>query len=122
YRPSLSVSPLARGPLSGTMGETRPSCSAHEQDGWIDSNAFWTVTGPGLNYPTCPGEPGFTGAGCNQIGAGAWGTSNTFRSKHVGGVQFVLCDGSCRFISENISIVTLQKLGDRRDGQVIGEF
>jgi len=104
------------------MGETRPSCSAHEQDGWIDSNAFWTVTGPGLNYPTCPGEPEFTGAGCNQIGAGAWGTSNTFRSKHVGGVQFVLCDGSCRFISENISIMTLQKLGDRRDGEVIGEF
>jgi hypothetical protein len=80
------------------MGEVRPNCSQHEQDGWIDSNAFWTVTGPGLNYPTCPNESGFTGTGCNQIGNGAWGTSNSFRSRHVGGVQFTMCDGSSRFI------------------------
>jgi prepilin-type N-terminal cleavage/methylation domain-containing protein len=104
------------------MGEVRPKCSSHEQDGWIDSNAFWTVTGPGLNYPTCPGEPGFTGSGCNQIGSGSWGTANTFRSRHVGGVQFVLCDGSVRFISSNIAILTLQALADRRDGMIVGDF
>ena len=104
------------------MGEVRPKCSFHEQDGWIDSNAFWTVTGVGINYPTCPGEPGYTGTGCNQEGNGAWGTANAFRSRHVGGAQFVLCDGSTRFISQNINILIFQALADRRDGQVVGQF
>jgi prepilin-type N-terminal cleavage/methylation domain-containing protein len=104
------------------MGETRPFCSAHQQDGWIDSNAFWTMTGAGLNYPTCPDQVGFTGANCNQIGVMAWGTANSFRSMHTGGVHFTMCDGSTRFISQNIDILTLQKLADRRDGQVVGDF
>jgi prepilin-type processing-associated H-X9-DG protein len=40
---------------------------------------------------------------------------------HTGGAQFVLCDGSVRFISQNIDYRTYQRLGDRRDGQVIGD-
>ena len=31
-------------------------------------------------------------------------------------------DGSVRFLSENIDYMTYQKLGDRRDGQVVGDF
>jgi len=104
------------------MGEIRPACSTHQQDGWHDSNAFWTLTENGINFPTCPGEPGFTGTNCNQPGNNAWGTANGFRSRHVGGAQFVLCDGSCRFISQNVNLLTFQKLGDRRDGQVVGDF
>lgn len=45
-----------------------------------------------------------------------------FKSRHVGGAQFLLGDGSIRFISENVDYMTYQKLGDRRDGQVVGEF
>jgi prepilin-type N-terminal cleavage/methylation domain-containing protein/prepilin-type processing-associated H-X9-DG protein len=105
------------------MGETRPGCSDHQKNGWVDSNAFWNVTGPGINFPTCPGEAGFTGTGCNQTGGGmAWGTSNSFRSKHTGGAQFTMADGSVRFISQNVDILTYQKLGDRRDNQVVGDF
>ncbi|HVW01998.1 MAG TPA: DUF1559 domain-containing protein [Planctomycetaceae bacterium] len=104
------------------MGEIRPTCSAHQQDGWTDSNTFWTMTGVGINYPTCPTDPGYTGTGCNQIGSGAWGTANSFRSRHVGGAQFTLCDGSSRFISQNVSILVFQALADRRDGQVVGQY
>ncbi len=43
-------------------------------------------------------------------------------SFHVGGAQFVLCDGSVRFISENISIATYSNLHDISDGQPLGEF
>jgi len=58
--------------------------------------------------------------GCNHWQN--WQTSQGFKSRHTGGAQFVLCDGSARFISETIDYRTYQRLGDRRDGQVVGEF
>ena len=44
------------------------------------------------------------------------------RSLHPGGVNALLCDGSVRFLSENIHLPTLRNLFSRADGQVIGEF
>ena len=43
-------------------------------------------------------------------------------STHVGGAQILLCDGSVRFLSENIGITTLQALANRAAGQPVGEF
>lgn len=44
------------------------------------------------------------------------------RSLHTGGAQVCLADGSCRFISENISQTILQALGTRAGREVIGEW
>lgn len=44
------------------------------------------------------------------------------RSVHTGGVQSLLGDGSVRFISENVDVRTWRNLGNKSDGQVIGEF
>ncbi|QDU52037.1 putative major pilin subunit [Gimesia panareensis] len=44
------------------------------------------------------------------------------RSQHVGGVQVGLADGSCRFISENISQTIYQALGTRANREVIDNF
>ena len=44
------------------------------------------------------------------------------RSMHVGGVQAVLCDGAVRFISENVDLTTWNNLGNKADGNTIGEF
>lgn len=43
-------------------------------------------------------------------------------SRHVGGIQLVLCDGAVRFVSENIDNNVRYDLANRRDGHTIGEF
>ncbi|TWT58355.1 Type II secretion system protein G precursor [Thalassoglobus neptunius] len=45
-----------------------------------------------------------------------------FGSHHPGGAQFLLCDGSVRFLSENITSLVYRNLLDRADGQNIDEF
>ena len=102
------------------MGEVRPRCENHVRDGWMAENALYTGTGIQINFNTCEGEPG-SGSGCNQY-TGQWGASQGFKSVHVGGAHFLLCDGSVHFLSENIDMVTYQALGERRDGRPIGEF
>ena len=44
------------------------------------------------------------------------------RSRHVGGVHIALCDGSVRFVSENINLALWQALATRFGGEVVGEF
>ena len=45
-----------------------------------------------------------------------------FSSRHVGGAQFCMGDGSVRFISENIDHGTYRALATIQRGEVVGEF
>jgi prepilin-type processing-associated H-X9-DG protein len=45
-----------------------------------------------------------------------------YSSWHDGGGHILLADGSVRFLSENTDLLTQEKLGSRRDGQVVGDF
>jgi prepilin-type N-terminal cleavage/methylation domain-containing protein/prepilin-type processing-associated H-X9-DG protein len=51
------------------------------------------------------------------------GTGGSYYSFHVGGIQVLMCDGSVRFLNQNLSPVTLAALvtRDEQDGP-IGEF
>ena len=64
----------------------------------------------GIDYPMAPFANSTT-----------W-IRNNARSYHTGGVQFCLCDGSVRFVSDNVDLATYNRLGGRNDGQVLGEF
>jgi prepilin-type N-terminal cleavage/methylation domain-containing protein/prepilin-type processing-associated H-X9-DG protein len=44
------------------------------------------------------------------------------RSKHTGGVNVGLADGSVRFIADTVNLLTFQQLGHATDGQVLGSF
>jgi prepilin-type processing-associated H-X9-DG protein len=110
-------------------GEIRPQCGDHTRNGWFHFNSMWVATTPPINYPiACVREEPLNGVqwndaalnGCNKYNN--WQTSQGFKSRHTGGAHFTLADGSARFISENIDYMTYQRLGDRRDGQPVGEF
>jgi prepilin-type processing-associated H-X9-DG protein len=44
------------------------------------------------------------------------------RSRHPGGVNAVLCDGSVRLISDSITLSTWQAIGTRNGGEVLADF
>jgi prepilin-type N-terminal cleavage/methylation domain-containing protein/prepilin-type processing-associated H-X9-DG protein len=44
------------------------------------------------------------------------------RSRHTGGVNTALCDGSVRFISNNVAIATWRALGTAMGGEVLGDY
>jgi prepilin-type processing-associated H-X9-DG protein len=81
---------------------------------------IFCVREPGWNSGSPPPGANPNSPGCNHWQN--WTTSNGFKSQHTGGAHFVLCDGSVRFISETINYMTYQKLGDRRDGNSVGDF
>ncbi len=110
-------------------GEIRPACGDHTWNGWFHFNSMWVATTGPINYPVeciyespnwnaASAPPGKTA--CNQYQS--WNTTQAFKSRHVGGAHFLLADGSVRFISENLDYITYQRLGDRRDGGVVGDF
>ena len=101
------------------MGEVRPECSDHINNGWFHNNAIWVATTQPVNFPSCPESPPLADT-CHR--ADTWNSSQGFKSQHTGGAQFLLTDGSVQFISENIDYGTYQRLGDRRDGKTVGAF
>lgn len=83
------------------------------------NQGFMTIAGS-VRYPI---NVALTGANTDR--------SQAFSSRHAGGAQFVLGDGSVRFISENVDLQNdgawdtnsvLERLVGIDDGDVVGEF
>ena len=93
---------------------------------WIDGStaavaARWLdLTSPGftggsVSINHAPYFPG--GVFPASIGQN-WGPS----SSHTGGAHHLLCDGSVRFLSENMDVLLYDGLVSRNGGEVLGEF
>jgi prepilin-type N-terminal cleavage/methylation domain-containing protein/prepilin-type processing-associated H-X9-DG protein len=113
--------------LSNTIavGETIPDCSDHTAGFWLYNGHGNTHASTAVkinDFTTCDtrGPSQILWPACTA--KSNWNISHGFRSRHTGGAQFLLADGSVRFLSENINHPTYQSLGGRSDGQVIGEF
>jgi prepilin-type processing-associated H-X9-DG protein len=54
------------------------------------------------------------------LGCGFGAASKGFKSMHPGGTNFLMGDGSVKFLKASISIPTYAALGSRAGGEVIG--
>jgi prepilin-type processing-associated H-X9-DG protein len=106
--------------LSNTIfvGEQRPKCSAHTRGGgWSGSSKWGAFTQIPINFDTCRTSTeasaqgkDFCYADCN------WNAAEGFHSLHPGGAQFVMGDGSVRFLPQTIDMVTYNRIGAKADG------
>jgi prepilin-type N-terminal cleavage/methylation domain-containing protein len=112
------------------VGETLKTCHDHVGD------ALWGYNGMGSAHAstsvpintmtTCAGSQadaqarGYPNPQCWE--KSNWNLSWGFRSRHPGGAQFVLGDGSTRFLTATINYQTYQYLGGRKDGRPVGSF
>jgi prepilin-type N-terminal cleavage/methylation domain-containing protein/prepilin-type processing-associated H-X9-DG protein len=85
----------------------------------------------GNQFPIFMGAPWMNGQHCythvdtpNRRSCGFMPAKQTMpaSSRHPGGVHTLLCDGSARFVSENINRGVWRALGSRNGKEVIGEF
>ena len=84
------------------------------------TNALFNTSAP----PNWKCQNGAGGAGVGGAGL-AWDSCVGIvpaRSKHVRGVNVCLADGSVRFVSDNVELLTWQRLGNAMDGQTLGTF
>jgi prepilin-type processing-associated H-X9-DG protein len=105
------------------MGEIRMGCNLYSPDwGWSWPESLWYATTAPINFPTCPGDPGFGTNACYTNNSNNWNAEFGFKSRHTGGAQFLLGDGSVRYINQNLDRLTYARLGDKYDVGVVGEF
>jgi prepilin-type N-terminal cleavage/methylation domain-containing protein/prepilin-type processing-associated H-X9-DG protein len=111
-------------------GQKRIAIASWPHSMWMGSpggdRQFNTVTvryRPG--YKQAEGGHNFYGCGTGGLQTGVCGnsgTNNPIQSAHTGGVHVLLCDGSVRFVSENLDMTTWLRLATRDDGNTLGDF
>jgi len=104
------------------MGEILPRSSAFQWVmGWTYAEGLWFATTAPINHPTdrdlWSSRPPRGGDWDDDFNV-AMG----FKSRHTGGANFMLCDGSGTFITEEIEYATYQALGARADGYTVGQY
>jgi prepilin-type N-terminal cleavage/methylation domain-containing protein len=78
---------------------------------WADGDAYETLYDHG--YP-----PNSANIDCISTSANWKGA----RSKHLGGVNLLRCDGSIKFVSNTVDPDVWANLGSRAGGEVVGEY
>ena len=101
--------------LVGVRGRSSPASTARtrRRPTCVQFNGY-CINGAG--NPPCTAPPGAWTARGTYTGLGM---INSPRSKHPGGVNVGMCDGSVRFIKNSVNINIFQALASTRGGEVI---
>jgi prepilin-type N-terminal cleavage/methylation domain-containing protein/prepilin-type processing-associated H-X9-DG protein len=108
---SITLTSVSDG-LSNTyaVGECIPDMDIHSS--WPYSNTSTATCAIPLNNAMNPGQPGFNNPG-------DWPNVYSFRSRHAGGGNFLMGDGSVRYVSQSINILTYRAQASRQGGEVV---
>ncbi|WP_437222055.1 DUF1559 domain-containing protein [Planctomicrobium sp. SH661] len=99
------------------LGEVRPEGNSYF--GMFSNLLHGVSTGLRINSPVRTTNPNkFPLDGWPD----PWAKNGGMASAHVGGAHAVFADGSVRFLSDNMNFQTLCHLGNKQDGQVVGEY
>ena len=100
---------------SFALGEAVPKWCTHT--GWYWFNACTATCGIPLNYESnlIQTDPAQT----LETRWDDWGNNYSFYSRHPGGANFGMCDGSVDFVSDTIDVTTYRMLGNISDGEPV---
>lgn len=88
----------------------RPYRATRWVDGFVLYSAYYHWWGPNSPIPDCA----------------KWAPLRSLwqmaRSRHPGGVNVAVCDGSVRFVSETVDVEAWRAFGSRNNGEVLGQF
>jgi prepilin-type N-terminal cleavage/methylation domain-containing protein/prepilin-type processing-associated H-X9-DG protein len=104
-------------------GPLRPDTCSNPTGGWqINGNSKWA---DGLSYCTLydhfypPNAPQWDCVSYSVSYSSSWRAA---RSRHSGGVNLLLVDGSVRFVDNGVNLDTWHALGSRAGGEVVGDY
>jgi prepilin-type N-terminal cleavage/methylation domain-containing protein/prepilin-type processing-associated H-X9-DG protein len=117
------LAPVVSNKYDGPIGET----SLNEGGQSFDSISTPNSTVPDLAFRACPGTLGDGGTLCARDPASAsyptptsGGNAQHYsaRSRHTGGVNAAMCDGSVHFFSDEIDLTVWRSLSTAKGGEV----
>ena len=114
YRRPLRMTNIADGTSNTLMiGEDIGRLNVH--NAWYYANGANGTCAVPLNNALVTGQPGFNNAG-------DWPNVYSFRSRHSGGANFALADGSVKFVSQSITLQTYRDASTHASGEVLTNF
>lgn len=103
------------------VGERYTPINANPLTAMVIGDASWVgVPSPASEWMVL-GEATFK-INANFTAANPRPTTSGFGSMHTGGAQFLMGDGSVRFLSENLDINTYRLISRVNDSQLVGDF
>jgi prepilin-type N-terminal cleavage/methylation domain-containing protein/prepilin-type processing-associated H-X9-DG protein len=108
-RPVLRLNQITDGTSNTIMiGEVIPEVEV--RNAWAYTNGAYATCAIPINAKDANGQ---------WFPPGQWQNNYSYRSRHPSGAQFAFCDGSVRFLNDNIPLQTYRALATREVGEVV---